>query len=311
MLETNGQAAPQEYAAVLGEIKARIRSAQYAALRAVNRELVSLYWGIGRAIVERQHAGSWGKAVVETLAHDLQVEFPGMSGISASNLWRMKLFFEAYSPCEKLAPLVREISWSHNLVMLEKCKDDLEREFYLRMTQAHGWSKLTLINRIEAGAYRRVLTNQTNFDQALPAWVSAKAKMTVEDEYTFGFLELEEEYSERQLETAILAKVGPFLREMGGLFTSVGHQYRLQVGEKEYFCDFVLYHRRLKRLADVELKIGEFVPEYIGKMQFYLAALDDLAREEGENPSLGIILCKSKDRMEVNMRCASRKSQSG
>jgi predicted nuclease of restriction endonuclease-like (RecB) superfamily len=299
MSNTSAKLIPHNYPTVLGEIKERIRAAQYEALKAVNRQLVSLYWDIGRMIVERQRDDSWGKAVVETLAHDLQVEFPGMSGFSSSNLWRMKLFFEAYQQQVKLAPLVREISWSHNLVILEKCKHTQEREFYLRMTKRQGWSKLVLINHIESDTYRRFLTNQTNFDQTLPAEVRNKAKLTVKDEYIFGFLELGDDFSERQLETAVLAKVGPFLREMGGLFTFVGSQYRLQVSDQEYFIDLLLYHRRLKCLVAIELKIGAFLPEFVGKMQFYLAALDDLAREDGENPSIGIILCKSKDRTIV------------
>lgn len=192
-----------------------------------------------------------------------------------------------------------EISWTHNILILGKCKDDLEREFYVRMTRQQKWSKIVLQNQIEADAYRRFLTNQTNFDQTLPAEVSVKAKFTVKDEYTFGFLELGEDYSERQLETAILARVGPFLREMGGLFTFVGNQYRLEVGQEEFFIDLLLYHRRLRCLVAVELKIGKFLPEYVGKMQFYLAALDDLAKEPWEEPSIGIILCKSKDRTIV------------
>jgi len=290
---------PHEYAAVLGEIKARVRAAQYEALRAVNRELVTLYWDIGRMIVERQQGDSWGQAVVKTLASDLQTEFPGMSGFSASNLWRMKQLYEVYSPDEKLAALLREISWTHNVTILEGCKDNLEREFYLRMTKEYGWSYRVLLNHIEADTYRRTLTNQTNFDQTLPAEIAGKAKLTVKDEYTFGFLELGEEYSERGLETAILAKVGPFLREMGGIFAFLGNQYRLEVGSEEFFIDLLLYHRRLRCLVALELKLGKFLPEYVGKMQFYLAALDDLVKEPWEAPSIGIVLCKSKDRTIV------------
>jgi len=290
---------PQDYSVILREIKERIRSAQYEALKAVNRELVSMYWDIGRTIVERQQGDSWGKAVVETLARDLQVEFPGIGGFSARNIWRMRDFYLAYRANEKLTPLVAEISWTHNSIIMEKCKDDLEREFYIRMARRHRWSKIALRNQIEADAYRRFLTNQTNFDQTLPVEVRNTAKLSVKDEYTFGFLELGDEYTERQLETTILAKVGPFLREMGGLFAFVGSQYRLEVSDQEYFIDLLLYHRRLKCLVAIELKVGAFLPEYVGKMQFYLAVLDDLAREDGENPSVGIILCKSKDRTIV------------
>jgi predicted nuclease of restriction endonuclease-like (RecB) superfamily len=153
-----------DYAALLSEVKARVRSAQYAALRAVNKELVGLYWDIGRMIVERQETAEWGKAVVEQLASDLQTEFPGIGGFSASNLWRMKAFFETYSVQEKLAPLVREIAWTHNLVILQRCKDPLEREFYLRMTRKFGWSKNVLIHQIENQSYEKSLLGQTNFE---------------------------------------------------------------------------------------------------------------------------------------------------
>lgn len=281
------------------EVKQRIRSAQYAALRAVNKELITLYWDIGQLIVTRQQGETWGKSVVGTLSQDLKTEFPGISGFSAANLWRMKLFYETYVNNEKLAPLVREIGWTHNLVIMEKCKEDLEREFYLRMTRKFGWTKNVLIHQIENQTYEKTLLNQTNFEQTLPENIRNQAKLAVKDEYTFDFLELGDEHSERQLEQAILAKVEPFLQEMGGMFAFVGSQYRLEIDDEEYFIDLLLYHRRLKCLVAVELKIGKFLPEYVGKMQFYLAALDDKVRLLDENPSVGIILCKSKNKTIV------------
>ncbi len=290
---------PADYAILLGEIKERVRTAQYAALRAVNRELVGLYWDIGRMIVGRQEGKSWGKAVVERLATDLRTEFPGVGGFSASNLWRMKAFYEAYAGSEKLAPLVREIGWSHNLVILERCKDPLEREFYLRMTRKFGWSKNVLIHQIENQSYEKTLLGQTSFDNALTPELRTQAKLAMKDEYTFDFLELREEHAERELERALVARIEAFLRALGGLFAFVGSQYRLEVDDREYFIDLLLFHRRLRCLVAVELKVGEFEPEFVGKMQFYLAALDDRAREEGENPSIGIILCKEKRRTIV------------
>jgi len=288
-----------DYSALLSEVKQRIRSAQYDALKAVNKELISLYWDIGRMIVERQKGKTWGKAVVERLAKDLQAEFPGMQGFSAANLWRAKHFHETYANKEKLAPLVREIGWTHNLIILEKCKDDLEREFYLRMARKFGWTKNVLIHQIENQSYKKTLLNQTNFAQTLPKEIRRQARLAVKDEYLFDFLELGDEHSERQLEHAILAKVEPFLREMGGAFSFIGSQYRLEIHDKEYFIDLLLYHRHLKCLVALELKVGEFIPEYVGKMQFYLAVLDEQVRTEDENPSIGIILCKSKDKTIV------------
>lgn len=287
------------YAELLVEVKQRIRAAQLAALRAVNQQLIGLYWDIGRLIVERQQGDTWGRSVVEQLARDLQGEFPGLGGFSARNLWRMRDFYLTYSADGILPPMVAEIGWTHNLIILERCGDSLEREFYLRMTRRMGWTKNVLIHQIENQTYQKTLLNQTNFDQALPAPLRDQARLAVKDEYTFDFLELGDEHSERQLELAILARVEPFLREMGGSFAFLGSQYRLVIGEAEYFIDLLLYHRRLKCLVALELKVGEFLPEYVGKMQFYLAALDDLVRMPDENPSIGIILCKSKDKTIV------------
>jgi predicted nuclease of restriction endonuclease-like (RecB) superfamily len=288
-----------DYAHLFAAVKERVRAAQYAALKAVNMELVGLYWDIGRMIVERQVGETWGKAIVQQLAGDLQIEFPGIGGFSASNLWRMKAFFEAYVAMEKLAPLVREIGWSHNIVIMEGCADPLEREFYLRMTRKFGWSKNVLIHQIENQSYEKTLLGQTNYDQALTPELRAQARLAVKDEYTFDFLELGEEHSERELERTLIAKIEDFLRAMGGMFTFMGSQYRLEVDGEEFFIDLLLFHRRLKSLVAIELKIGKFMPEFVGKMQFYLAALDLQVRQEDENPSIGIILCKEKNRTIV------------
>jgi predicted nuclease of restriction endonuclease-like (RecB) superfamily len=261
--------------------------------------LIALYWDIGRLIVDRQQTAGWGKSVVEQLAQDIQAEFTGISGFSTANLWRMRAFHLAYAENPNLAPLVREIGWTHNLAILEKCKDDLEREFYLRMTRKFGWTKNVLIHQIENQTYQKTLLNQTNFDRTLTTEINQQAKLAIKDEYTFDFLELGDAHSERQLEQAILSRVEPFLQEMGGMFTFVGSQYRLTVAGQEYFLDLLLYHRHLKCLIAVELKVGEFLPEYVGKMQFYLAVLDDTVRLPEENPAIGIILCKTKDRTIV------------
>jgi len=289
----------EDYRSLLVAVKHRIRAAQYEALKAVNRELMALYWDIGELIVTRQEIAGWGKSVVEQLAKDLQVEFHGMAGFSARNIWNMRSFYVTYRTNEKLQPLVAEIGWTHNLVILEKCKDDLQREFYLRMTPKFGWTKNVLIHQIENKTYEKTLLNQTNFDRTLTEEMRDRAKLAVKDAYTFDFLELADEHSERELEKAILTRVEPFLQEMGGMFTFVGSQYRLEISDEEYFIDLLLYHRGLKCLVAVELKIGKFLPEYVGKMQFYLAALDDRVRLEGENAAIGIILCKSKDRTIV------------
>jgi predicted nuclease of restriction endonuclease-like (RecB) superfamily len=287
------------YPALLKEIKERIRSAQYEALKAVNKELVTLYWDIGQMIVTRQFTEKKGMAVVERLSGDLQIGFPGISGFSTRNIWYMREFYQAYSGNAKMQPLVAEIGWTHNLIIMSRCDSELEREFYIRMTKRHGWSKNTLKSQIENQTYEKTMMNQTNFELALPSGISNQARLAVKDEYTFDFLEMGDERTERRLEYAILAKVEPFLREMGGLFSFVGSQYRLEVGDQEYFIDLLLYHRRLKCLVALELKTGRFTPEHVGKMQFYLAELDDKVKMEDENPSIGIILCRSKNKTVV------------
>ena len=288
-----------EYTLLLGALKERIRSAQLVALRSVNLEQISLYADIGQMIVERQQGDTWGKGVVGNLAEDLRKEFPGVNGFSAANLWRMKNFYEAYGEDAKLAQLVREIGWSHNISILEKCKGKQEREFYIRSCRKFGWTRSVLIHQIESQIFEKTMSSQTNFVAALEALPSVHAQLAVKDEYTFAFLDLEQAHSERELERAITERVGTFLQEMGNMFTFVGSQYRVQVGERDFFIDLLLYHRQLRALVALELKVGEFEPEYIGKMQFYLSILDETVRLPEEQPSIGIILCKSKDRLVV------------
>ena len=290
---------PESYAGLLANVKQRVRDAQYAALKAVNTEMVGLYWDIGRMISERQEQAGWGKSVVEQLSADLRQEFPSVRGFSVQNLWYMRQFFLEYNGYKKLQPLVGEIGWAHNLAIMSKCKDNLAREFYIRMTRKFGWSKNVLIHQIENQSYEKSLLGQTNFDQVLTPKLQAQAKLAVRDEYTFDFLELGQEHSERELERALIGKIEHFLRAMGGMFSFMGSQYRLEVDGREFFIDLLLFHRRLRCLVAIELKVGEFQPEFVGKMQFYLTALDRLVRQEDENFSIGIILCKEKSRTIV------------
>ena len=288
-----------EYALLLAEVKERIRAAQYAAFRAVNKELVALYWDIGRMISERQIAGVHGDAVVEQLASDLRMEFPAVSGFSRRNVFYIREFYLAYRDLPKVQPLVAQIGWTHNLIVLQRCHEPHEREFYIRMTKKFGWTKNVLIHQVENQSYEKTLLGQTNFDKALTPKLRAQAKLAVKDEYTFDFLELVEEHAERELERALVGRIEQFLRAMGGLFAFVGSQFRMEVDGREFFIDLLLFHRRLRCLVALELKVGEFQPEFVGKMQFYLIALDRHVREKGENPSIGIILCKEKRRTIV------------
>jgi len=301
----------QDYQYFVKEIKEKIYQAQLKAMQAVNRELLTLYNEIGSSIVENQGQLGWGKSAVESLAKDLQNEFPGMQGFSSRNLWLMRSFYLEYKDNKKLQPLVAEISWSHNVILMEKCKDLLEREFYIRLTQKYGWSKNILIHQIESGAYERYLLNQTNFDKALEEKYKHQAKLAVKDSYNFDFLELGKEYDEKTFELGLINNIRSFLLEMGGDFSFIGNQYRLELDGEEFFIDLLLYHRRLRCLVAIELKVTDFIPEYAGKMQSYLAVLDDKVRQEGENPSIGIIICKSKRRTVVEYALKTTTSPMG
>ncbi|MCL2135799.1 MAG: PDDEXK nuclease domain-containing protein [Candidatus Bathyarchaeota archaeon] len=319
------------YSSFIKEIKELIYRRQYEAMKRVNAELIQLYWDIGKEIHRQQREKGWGKSVVEILSKELQKEFPGIRGFSASNLWRMQNFYLEYSTTssiplstieneklklapsvreigKKLPPLVVEISWTKNIVIIEKCSNLLEREFYIKMTKRYGWTKDVLINNIENKAFEKYLANQTNFDETVPEKYKLQAKFAVKDDYNFDFIEMGLEHSEAELEVGIIKNIRAFLLEMGGDFSFIGNQYHLDVAGEDYFVDLLLYHRRLRCLIAVELKIGEFKPEYAGKVQFYLNVLDDTVRLPDENPSIGIIICKSKNRtiVEYTLKTANR-----
>lgn len=289
-----------EYQSFFEDIKKRIREANYKALKSVNSELIHLYCDIGKQIVEKQEEKGWGKSVVETLAGDLQKEFAGTDGYSARNLWRMRSFYLTYKDNTKLTPMVAEIGWSHNVVIMEKCKDNLQKEFYIRTTKKFGWTKNVLINQIENQSYEKYLLNQTNFDNAVSEKVKVHAHLSVKDEYSFDFLGLSEEHSEKELETGLMNNMRRFLIEMGGYFTFVGNQYHLEVGGDDFYIDLLLFHRKLKCLVAIELKSGKFKPEHAGQISFYLSVLNDKMKLEDENPAIGIILCKEKNRVTVD-----------
>jgi len=296
-----------EYGLFIKDIKDLIYRRQYEALKKVNTELIQLYWEIGEEIDRKQREQGWGKSVVEILAKDLQKEFPGIQGFSASNLWRMRNFYLEYSDSSNLAPSVRDlgrssppplvmkISWSKNCAIMEKCKDPLQREFYIKMTKRYGWTKDVLINNIENRAFEKYLTNQTNFDETVSEKYRLQAKLAVKDDYNFDFIEMGIEHSEAELEAGIIKNIRAFLLEMGGYFTFVGSQYHLDIADDDYYIDLLLYHRQLRSLVAIELKIGEFKPEYAGKMQFYLSALDETMKLPDENRLSALSSAKAKN----------------
>ncbi|MCF0235121.1 MAG: DUF1016 family protein [Bacteroidaceae bacterium] len=288
-----------EYFNFKEEITNRIRSAQYDAMKAVNKEMLDLYWEIGRRISEQQTNLGWGKSVVENLSRDIQKEFPGIKGFGVSNMWDMARFYAEYQSDIILQPLVGEISWTKHIVILTKCKDTRQRQFYILATKKFGWTKDVLIHKIELKTYENFLLGQSNFDTTLPETIRSQAVLAVKDEYVLDFVGLGEEHSEYELEQAIIKNIRSFLMEFGTDFSFIGNQYRLEVDGKEFFIDLLLYNRRLQAMVAVELKIGEFKPEYKGKMEFYLNVLNDTVKLPHENPAIGIIICKSKSRTIV------------
>jgi predicted nuclease of restriction endonuclease-like (RecB) superfamily len=303
------------YGSFIKDIKELIYRRQYEAMKKVNVELIELYWEIGGEIDRQQREQGWGRSVVEVLAKELQKEFPGVQGFSARNLWRMRTFYIEYSlhtilppsvaelkntiSSAILPPLVAKISWSKNIAIIEKCNDPLQREFYIKMTGRFGWTKDVLINNIENKTYEKHITNQTNFDETVVEKYRHQAKLAVKDEYNFDFLEMGVEHSEAELESAIINKIRSFLTEMGGYFSFIGNQYHLEVDGDDNYIDILLFHRRLRSLVAIELKIGDFMPEYVGKMQYILTLLDETMKLPDENPAIGIIVCKNKKRTRV------------
>lgn len=290
---------PASFEQFVLELKQRIRQAKHGVLQKINKELIVLYWSIGQRIVESQERYGWGKSVVEQLATELQKEFVGNSGFSERNLWNMRNYYLAYQAYPKLQTLSAEISWSHNVKILQKLKDPLAQEFYIQATLKNGWSVRVLDHQIDNQTYEKTLLGQTNFANTLPAELRQQTDLIIKDEYTFDFLDLAEQHSEKELEDSLIQKIRDFLIQMGNDFAFMGNQYKLTVDDEDYFIDLLLYHRRLKALIAVELKIGKFKPEYAGKMSFYLTALNETVKLADENPSIGIIICKDKKRTTV------------
>jgi predicted nuclease of restriction endonuclease-like (RecB) superfamily len=287
------------YEDFLSDLKTKIRSAQIKAALSVNRELIALYWEIGKAIIEKQEKYGWGFAVVDQLAKDLKHEFPDMQGLSMRNLYRIRIFYLSYrNESEFLPQLVAKIPWGHNSVILEKIKDTRERLWYIQQTIKNGWSRAVLVHQIETDLYHRQVTDDkvTNFSDTLPPPQSDLVQQTLKDTYIFDFLCLSSEVQERELEKALIEKIKDFLLELGTGFAFMGSQYHLEVGDEDFYIDLLFYHHKLRCLVAIDLKVGKFQPEFAGKMNFYLSVLDDLVRHPDDQPSVGIILCKDKNK---------------
>jgi len=284
------------YAEFLNDLKERIRTAQNKAILSINTELISLYWDIGRRIVESQEKSAWGKGVVEQLARDLRREFPDVKGFSARNLWDMRRFYLVYNDHPNLRQAVAEIPWGHNLAIINKVKDTSQRQWYLHQTIRNGWSRNVLVHQIESDLYGRqaAAVKTTNFQETLPSPQSELMEQTIKDPYIFDFITIGKGAKERELEKALIEKIRDFLLELGMGFAFMGSQYHLEVDGRDFYLDLLFYHHRLRCLVAIDLKMTDFMPEYAGKMNFYLSALDDMVRHPDDQPSVGIILCKSK-----------------
>lgn len=297
----SGQIVNNSYKEVLEIIKKCVYESQYRAFRAVNKELLNLYWEIGKIIVEKQEKEKWGRSVVERLAKDLQVEFPGIKGFSQQNVWRMRQFYSVYSKNQKLSQLVREIPWGQNLVIISKCKEQVIKEFYIKMVIRYSLSRSVLEERIRSKEFERWALKQDNYERTLPEVIAKHRELINRDEYNLDFLGIGEEASEKDLERAISKNIVKFLAIMGGDFAFVGRQFPIRVDEDEFFIDLLFFHRKLKSLIAIELKAGKFDPRDVGQMGLYLAALDEYYKAESENPALGIIICRSKNRKVVDL----------
>lgn len=290
---------PDSYSAFLSSLKDQIRQARTQAALAVNRELVLLYWRIGKNILTRQQEQGWGSKIIDQLSKDIRREFPDIKGFSARNLKYMRAFAEAYPDGAIVQEVLAQITWYHNIALLEKVKDLNERLWYAHETVTNGWSRNVLVMQIEQGLCKRMGGAITNFDRTLPAPQSDLARQLLKDPYHFDFLTVGTDIQERELEQALVNHIRDFLLELGVGFAFLGSQYHLEVEGEDFYIDLLFYHIHLRCFVVIDLKMGEFRPEYSGKMNFYVAAVDDLLRHPNDQPTIGIILCKSKKKTLV------------
>ena len=290
-----------EYRAWLGDLKTRYRQVQLKAAVAVNTAMLQFYWELGADIVVKQKQFAWGSGFVSQLSADLMREFPEVRGFSVRNLKYIRQWHEYWVDAAPIGqqPVAQILSipWGHNLAILAKCKQHDEALYYAQATQTYGWSRSVLVHQIESGLWQREGKAITNFEQTLPAAQSDLAVQMLKDPYKFDFLSLTKEHTERELETDLIAHITQFLLELGAGFAYIGRQVPLQVGEREFSLDLLFYHARLHCYVVVELKTVDFEPEFAGKLNFYIKAVDEQLRGQGDQPTIGLLLCKSKDRL--------------
>jgi predicted nuclease of restriction endonuclease-like (RecB) superfamily len=287
---------PPTYDRFLKDLKQRIRTAQVKAALAINQEMVMLYWSIGRDILQRQESEGWGAKVIDRLAKDLQNTFPDVTGLSARNLKYMRSFAAAYPDEAIVQRCVAQLPWRHNIVLIERLKDPEQRLWYAAQTTDNGWSRDILAMQIDSDLYRRQGGAVTNFDRTLPSLQSDLAQQLLKDPYNFDFLSLGKDAQERDLERALVLHIRDFLLELGVGFSFVGSQYPIEIDGQDFRLDLLFYHFKLRCFVVIDLKMGDFQPEFSGKMNFYVSAVDEVLRHADDQPTIGIILCRSKSR---------------
>jgi predicted nuclease of restriction endonuclease-like (RecB) superfamily len=302
---------PPDYADWLAELKTRIHTAQQRAALAVNRELVLLYWQIGHNILQRQTEQGWGAKVVDRLSHDLRTAFPEMKGFSPRNLKYMRAFADAWPDPVFVQQAAAQLPWFHLCTLLDKLKTPDERNWYLAKAAEYNWSRNVLVMQIETRLRERQGNAVTNFDQRLPAPQSDLERESLKDPYRFDFLGLTTEAHEREIETALVYHVTDFLLELGAGFAFVGRQVHLEVGSEDFFIDLLFYHLKLRCYVVVELKAGDFEPEHLGQLGFYLTAVDRQVKHEQDNATIGLLLCKSKNKVVAEYALSDRTQPMG
>jgi predicted nuclease of restriction endonuclease-like (RecB) superfamily len=316
---------PKDYPRFLRDLKERIRAAQVKAVLSVNREMIALYWDLGRQVVERQKLGRWGARIIDQISRDIRAAFPGIKGFSRSNIHYMRAFYLAWTtdgpivqrPVGQLSEsttgasicpqAVGELPWGQNIVLIDHLQTTQERLWYARQTLEHGWSRPVLIHQIESDLYHRQGKALTNFQRTLPAPQSELAQEMIKNDYLIDFIPAEN-LKERDIERALVENIRQFLLELGAGFAFVGSQHRLEIGGEDFYIDLLFYHLKLRRYVVIELKIDAFKPEHAGKLGFYLTAVDDLLRHPDDKPSIGLVLCKSNNQViaEYALRNATK-----
>lgn len=287
------------YQSLFSDIKQKIQRSQIKAAIAINSELILLYWEIGKSIAEKQSQEGWSAGVIPQLSKDLQKDLPGSKGFSERNLGRMLAFYREYPEASILPQLVAKLPWGHNILLIEKIKEKELRFWYAEQCINNNWSRDILDTQIKTNLYERIGKSINNFKDALPIPLSDLANQTLKDPYIFDFLTLDTQHRERDIEKQLIHHITQFLLELGKGFAFIGNQFHLKVAESDYYLDLLFYHTRLKCYVVIELKNTRFIPEYAGKLNFYLSAVDSIVKDTSDNPTIGILLCKDKSNIEV------------